>query len=320
MLYQRVNCYVNGAISGVATKTVFHSCRWMGATIAVYDCGVQAKAASGFEKTHRRRRVTPRSGNRRSKSRPKNRRKCRAVVRCDPVVSMELFDPEVVMTEGMLKEARATLRVRHRLKRNAYHDERYKSWAQKRVNFIGGLLKKFNRVNNMVPEGYERMYSGLAKVSAPTKDQQWVRITRAKERLVTASSKRSGDSKDFTILRLNLLIKLATGETLDSLLEYKGNTHGGRMAHRRKMEAARSDEILGGVISLEHLKASPQQGKGLSAKKNRDSHGTAPRWRGSLANYNDKLRDRKSKEYSCSCIRTRKFRHAPDCESLRSRT
>jgi len=209
------------------------------------------------------------------------------------------------MTEQMLKEARATLRVRHRLRRNAYQDERYKVWAQKRVNFIGDLIKKLRTRSQFgVPEGYEKLYSGFVKLppGVPSKEQQALRISRAKERLVTISSNRSGDSKDFTLLRLNLLIQLASGETLDTLLEYKGNTLGGRMAHRRRMEAARKDEIEGQAIDLKKTKAYVQQTEGKGKGKAPEPPQPRPRRIGSLASYELKTRPRKAKAKLQPCL------------------
>lgn len=231
------------------------------------------------------------------------------------------------MTEGMLKEARATLRIRHRLRRNAYHDERYKAWAQKRVNFIGKLLKEFNTRSEFgVPEGYTKMYSGLSKVSGPTKAQQSLRISRAKERLVAVSQKRSGDSKDFTSIRINLLVQLASGETFDSLLAYKGNTLGGRARHQRKLEEARTDEPLGGpslAIMEEKLQASFQQNKGKKVRKSHETERPLPRRLGSLANYEVKTRARKAKAplQPCRfCGSTKLGRHTAECKALRTLT
>lgn len=233
-----VNCYVNGAVSEAATKTVFHCYRWMGGWCAVYAPAFQEKAITTVERSRRKRRVTPRPAKRRGKESAQRRKKCRAVVRCDPETS---GTPTSTGDIGIAKAIRAAfqrVRAEKRQGRINRYAERYSSWARKRVAAVAVLARSYSVSTSMLISGARKGdYASRLNRGDLLRDQKrnFDRLRSAKERLVLASMKHSGDSKDFTLMRINLLIQLASGETLDSLLSVKGLTHGEKMQKLRWM-------------------------------------------------------------------------------------
>jgi len=166
--------------------------RWMGCNIAVYDITIPDE---GGLKVRKRR---PRRGKRRGRRSGSKVQKRRAVVGCDPAIRVPT-PPETPIPTSLERMIRADLRAQRILMRKGYCENRYVKWSRERLEKIASAGANLKRMRE---RGLPALYPALYQRKRSS-------LHAAKERWISASSRRSGDSYFFTSCRLRVLLSVS---------------------------------------------------------------------------------------------------------------